>query len=135
MIDLSTIDALERDEGFRAKSYRDSEGLLTIGFGTLIEDGISKEEAGLLLRHRLEKAVEELEGREPLVSALPAPVQSALAQMAYNLGVPRLMLFKDMWACLERKDFPGAAVAALDSRWAEQVGSRANRIAELIRNA
>ena len=94
-MNLSTIDNLKRDEGFRAKSYRDSEGLLTIGFGTLIEDGISKEEAGLLLNHRLEKAVQELEGRKPLVSTLPAPIQSALAQMAYNLGVPRLLRFQE----------------------------------------
>ena len=49
MIEDSTIDSLKRDEGFMAKPYKDSEGLLTIGYGTLIEEGITKEEAELLL--------------------------------------------------------------------------------------
>ena len=133
MIDLATIDDLERDEGFVAKPYKDSEGLLTIGYGTLIEDGITKEEARLLLNHRLEKMIGELETRKPMVRGLPSPVQSALAQMAYNLGVPRLTKFKKMWSALERKDYSTAAIEALDSRWAEQVGTRASRITELIR--
>ena len=133
MIDLATIDGLKRDEGFVAKPYKDSEGLLTIGYGTLIEDGITKEEAGLLLRHRLENTMQELESRKPRVRNLPAPLQSALAQMAYNLGVPRLLKFKMMWAALEQGDYALAADEALDSRWATQVGARANRITELIR--
>ena len=47
MIEDSTIDSLKSDEGFVAKTYKDSEGLLTIGYGTLIEDGITKEEGVL----------------------------------------------------------------------------------------
>ena len=89
----------------------------------------------MLLNHRLEKTMQELEGRKPRIKNLPLPLQSALAQMAYNLGVPRLMQFKKMWAALEQGNYAAAADEALDSRWAEQVGSRANRITELIRNA
>ena len=135
MIEDSTIDSLKLDEGFMAKPYRDSEGLLTIGYGTLIEEGITKDEARLLLNHRLEKMIRELETRKPMVREMPLPVQSALSQMAYNLGVPRLMKFKMMWRALERSDYVDAAQEALDSTWATQVGDRANRIAELIRNA
>ena len=52
---MGIIDDLKRDEGFRAKPYHDSEGKLTIGYGTLIEDGLSEEEAELLLNHRFGK--------------------------------------------------------------------------------
>ena len=129
-----TISALKRFEGFSEKIYLDTEGLETIGFGTLLADGISREEAELLLAHRLKKAIRELQRRKPIVVTLPLSVRRGLRRMAYNLGVPRLMLFKDMWACLERKDFPGAAAAALDSRWSKQVGPRrSGAIANLIR--
>ena len=126
---------IKRDEGFRARPYRDSEGLLTIGYGTLIEDGISEAEAELLLKHRFEQVFGELMTHKPVVRELRGPVIRALANMAYNLGVPRLMSFKRMWAALEASDYDNAAAEALDSKWAGQVGARAERIADLIRSA
>ncbi len=126
---------IKRDEGFCAKPYNDSEGLLTIGYGTLIKDGISEAEAELLLKHRFEKVFDELMARRPTVRDLPVPVIRAMANMAYNLGVPRLMGFKRMWAALEASDYETAAAEALDSQWARQVGARAGRIADLIRSA
>ena len=39
------LEDLKRDEGFSSLPYRDTEGLLTIGYGTLIQNGISEEEA------------------------------------------------------------------------------------------
>ena len=38
-----------------------------------------------------------------------------------------------MLACLAQEDFEGAAEQAIKSRWADQVGRRADRIAERIR--
>ena len=85
------------------KPYKDSEGLLTIGYGTLIEDGLSTEEASLLLNAPSRKGgPESLRAARSVFRELPAPVQSALAQMAYNLGVPRLLKFSKMWAALRQ---------------------------------
>ena len=53
----------------------------------------------------------------------------ALREMAYQMGVPRVMGFKRMLAALERKDWQRAADEALDSRWAEQTPARAQRVA------
>ena len=125
---------LKRDEGFRAKPYRDSEGLLTIGYGTLIEAGISEAEAELLLVHRLEQMIAELVAIHP-IAHFPEAVQRALCNMAYNLGVVRLSEFRRMWRALEDGYLERAADEALDSKWARQVGSRSERIAELIRSA
>ena len=135
-IDISpeTIAALKRHEGYSAKIYLDTEGLRTIGFGTLIEDGISREEATLLLVHRLRKAIRELQKRKPQILTYPMSVRRALRRMAYNMGVPRLLKFKLMWAALDRGDWKTAATEALDSLWARQVGVRAERVASLIRN-
>ena len=134
IVSRRTIAALKRFEGFSAKIYLDSEGLETIGFGTLLAYGISREEAELLLVHRLKKVIRELQRRKPIVVTLPLSVRRGLRRMAYNLGVPRLMTFRKMWAALERRDFRRAAAEALDSRWSQQVGPRrSGAIAKLIR--
>ena len=125
---------LKRDEGFRSKPYHDSEGYLTIGYGTLLKKGISKEEAGLLLGCRMREILTELKARAPVqFNLLPRHVRRALGNMAYNLGVPRLLQFKCMWRALENEDFSKAADEALKSKWARQVGQRAERISTLIR--
>ena len=64
---------------------------------------------------------------------MPEPAQRALANMAFNLGVPRLSQFKNMLSALEKGDYNVAAKEALDSNWAKQVGDRANRIAKVFR--
>ena len=137
VISRSTIAALKRFEGFSAKAYRDSEGLLTIGYGTLIEYGISREEAELLLVHRLKKSIRELQRRKPFVVTLPLSVRRGLRRMAYNLGVPRLMKFTQYVGLLcDVKTSLAPAAEALDSLWSKQVGpKRSGTIANLIGTA
>ena len=54
--------------------------------------------------------------------------------MAFNMGVPRLMKFVNMWMAIERENYPLACVEMLDSRWANQVGKRAVRLSEAMKN-
>jgi lysozyme len=54
--------------------------------------------------------------------------------MGFNLGVPRLNKFKNMWKAVHDRDFSLAAVEMLDSRWASQVGQRAVRLANAMRD-
>lgn len=122
-----------RDEGFAARPYRDTEGVLTIGFGTNLEAGITHDQAQAMLELAMLARWDDLTRRKTWVGGLPLPARRALANMAYNLGVPRLLGFRRMWAALERGDYRAAADEALDSRWAEQVGARAQRIADDIR--
>ena len=125
---------LKRDEGFSPKPYKDSEGNLTIGYGTLIEK-ISRSEAEWFLKYRLSKAISELRQVQPDVDVLPDNVKLAIWNMAYNLGLPKLLGFRRMWAALEARDYETAAAECLDSKWRSQVGARAERIAALIRSA
>ena len=99
---------LKRDEGFRKKPYHDSLGLLTIGYGTLIENGITKQEGHLLLEYRLRQCMDELLARRPGLD-FPPPVRRGLFNMAYNLGVPKLMRFQRMWAALDDAAYDRAA--------------------------
>ena len=59
--------------------------------------------------------------------------QAALTSLAYNLGGPRLSQFVKLKAALQKQDFTTAAQEALQSKWAGQVGARAQEIAALIK--
>ena len=52
--------------------------------------------------------------------------------MAFNLGGPRLTGFVKLRASLIKGDFASAAREAKDSKWAAQVGARADEIANLL---
>ena len=121
-------------EGLKLKPYRCTAGKLTIGVGRNLDDkGISKEEALFLLRNDIHEVMDALEKHEWYLALDPIR-QKVVIDMAYNLGVGGLLKFRKMIAALERGDYEGAADQMLDSRWAEQVGMRATRLAEMMRS-
>jgi lysozyme len=127
------IREIKRDESFRAKPYKDTVGKLTIGYGRNLDDvGISKREALELLRYDVFVANRELLSF-PWYDSLTSCRKRALLNMMYNLGFTRFNKFKKMIKAFKIGDYNLAADEALDSKWAKQVGSRADRIAELIR--
>lgn len=122
------------DEGFMPIPYRCTSGKLSIGYGTNIQDGITKDEALLLMRHRLGKVVAALESRLPFWSKLTDERRRVLANMGYQLGIAGLMGFKRMLAGLSRGDYEAAAREMLDSKLARQDSpGRARRLAERMR--
>lgn len=130
------ITDLKRDEGFRSKVYKCPADRWSLGYGRNVEDlGVTEEEAEHLLRNDVARVERELDRAYPWWIKCPGTVRRGLVNMAFNLGLPRLAGFKRMIACLQAGDYRGASVAALDSKWAEQVGDRAIRIAELIAEA
>ena len=135
---------LESHEGRRTKPYDDATGktlqqgdtlagYLTIGVGINLSAGLSEEEIDYLLESRIKRATDELDQAIPSWREHSDGVQRALVGMAFNMGLPRLLLFKKMLAALAVKDYDTAANEALDSRWATQVGARAIELAEQIR--
>lgn len=125
---------LRRDEGVRLRPYRCTAGKLTIGVGRNLDDtGISAEEAEILLSNDLRQVVAGLDRAVPWWRGLSEPRRRGLANMAFNLGLPRLLGFRRMLAALQAGQGEEAARQALDSQWAGQVGDRAHRIAQMFR--
>jgi lysozyme len=58
--------------------------------------------------------------------------QTVLIDMAFNLGVPTLLKFKGMLHAIDNDDKVQAAVELLDSKYAEQVKTRAVDNAKLL---
>ncbi len=133
MIDQLRAD-LKRDEGVRFELYRDSVGKVTGGVGHNFDDkGISEAVSNLMLDEDIADAYADLDRNAPWWRDMPDRCQDGLANMSFNMGWPRLSGFKRMLAALQAGDYTKAADEALDSRWAVQVGARANRIATLFR--
>ena len=126
---------LMRDEGLRLKPYRDTVGKLTIGVGRNLDDvGITEAEALVLLQNDAQRARRDCrQAFDPWWDNMTERRKRALANMCFNLGLPRLMGFQKMLACLAAGDYDKAADEALDSQWATQVGDRAQRIATAFR--
>jgi len=124
---------LERHEGLRLKPYRDTVGKLTIGYGRNLDDmGITEMEADVLLYGDIARVRDELEAFD-WFPRMTDSRRAALINMAFNLGMPRLRGFRKMIAALEAGEYDRAAEESLDSKWARQVGQRAQEIAQMIR--
>lgn len=127
---------LKRDEGLRLKPYKDSVGKLTIGYGRNLDDvGISQQEAETMLLADINVALGETRDNFPWIKDLPPKVVLGLINMVFNMGIPRVKGFAKMLDALEKHDFERAADEAMNSKWAFQVGPRAERIAKLFREA
>lgn len=120
-------------EALRLFPYKCPADKLTIGYGRNLEDrGISADEAYYMLKNDIKKCQQELAHFDWYVGQ-PVCVQEALVNMCFNLGLPRLLGFKKMISALLKRDYTQAAIEALDSKWAKQVGNRAKDVAVYIR--
>ncbi len=145
-------------EGYRTKPYLDTVGKWTIGVGyNLSDNGIPKnlihelldvcvlpnvrlshKTIDALLTKTLDVACNDAMSvlaleTELIWSKLAPARKNALIEMAFNLGYSRLLTFRKMWAAIDKGDWETASAEALDSKWATQVGTRAEEIAEMLR--
>jgi len=127
---------LVTDEGLRLKPYRCPAGRLTIGVGRNLDDrGVTEPEAMLLLGDDVDECWKRLSTALPWLAGAPEPVQEALVNMAFNLGVAGLLTFKQTLSLIQGGQYAKAAAAMLQSEWAGQVGARARRLADVVRAA
>jgi Phage-related lysozyme (muraminidase) len=124
---------LKLDEGFRQFLYRCTANKLTIGYGFNLEDcGIPEVVAAFWLEYEVKEVERELAKNFPTYRVLDKVRQDVLLNMAYNLGVPKLMEFRNMLSAICENDYATAAKHMLDSKWAKQVGMRAQRLARAM---
>lgn len=122
---------LRIDEGFFSKPYKDTVGVLTIGYGTNLEQGITHKQAEYLMQCELEDCVKELEQTD-WYPDLPTNIKFVMQNMCYNMGIVKLSGFHRTIAYLKAKDWKNAAKQMLNSKWAKQVHARATRLALIV---
>ena len=125
------VSLTEQQEAFKPKPYRDSRGFWTVGFGTNLDAGITREQAEALMRCQLD-ANEQALLAFPWFAGLNPVRRGVIENMAYNMGVSDVLGFEDMVAAIEAKDWPEAARQMRASKWAVQVGDRAKVLATIM---
>lgn len=132
-IDYFLFEQLKRHEGYRRYPYQDTVGKLTIGIGRNIHDvGISEEEAEYLLNNDLHNSARELGQRFGWFPLLSKKRRQAMINLHFNMGINSLMTFKKFLKAMQDENWQAAKDELLDSKYATQVGYRAEELADQI---
>ncbi len=136
---------LIRDEGVKLFVYDDANdnpvvpgytlvGHPTIGIGRALDTrGITMAEALYLNNDDIQAVQNGLLDSLPWLANLDVVRFAALENMAFNLGVNGLLGFTETLAAIKQGNYELAAEDMLQSEWAQQVGDRANRLAQQIK--
>lgn len=139
------IDRIKRDiilsEGIRHTAYKDTLNNWTIGVGHLIK--IPDEE------YLIDKELTSLEVDQIFITDLNQAIDDArkfidgteiheeafeiVIDMAFNLGLPKLMQFQKFRQALLAKQYKMASIEMLDSLWSRQLPNRSKRLAKRMR--
>ena len=135
---------LKIDEGCVYEIYNDHLGYPTFGIGHLVRESdpengspvgtkVSEDRVADAFDDDIEIVLSDCNKLYPDFEDLPEEVQQIIANMMFNLGRPRLSKFRGMKAGVDAKDWDRAADEMVDSRWYAQVGRRAERLVDRMR--
>lgn len=140
--EMQLCDELRRDEGVRYSPYNDSRGIMTIGVGhnmqaSPLPDGwtfpLDDGQVDALLESDLESVYSDLDNALPWWEDLNDARQRVICNMCFNLGLTKLLGFKNTLAAMRQGRYADAALGMLNSAWAQQVGARAIRLAYMMK--
>jgi|TARA_B100000953_G_scaffold158694_1_gene131199 lysozyme len=134
---------LKIDEGVKYEVYNDHLGYKTFGIGHLVVAGdleygapvgtqVSEERVNAVFDKDVQTYINESKKVFPNLESLLEEAQQVIVNMCFNMGAPRLSKFKRFIAAVNESNWSAAAVEMMDSRWATQVGLRAERLRDRI---
>lgn len=124
---------LRIDEDMKRFPYPDTEGNITIGIGyNLTADGLPDDIIEELFSRCLERAKHLAESLFPDFAALSDVRKYVVCNMAFNMA-GKLANFQKFRLAVHEQRWGDAADEMLNSRWAGQVGDRAKRLADAMR--
>ena len=131
------MNQLKAHEGQKQFAYRCSANKLTIGIGRNIDPdggiGLDEVEMAFLLCNDISRCLDEVMIAFPWTQTIDAPRRDAFVNMCFNLGVTRMKTFKRALAYGEAHQWADCSRELLRSKWAQQVGYRAEEIADQVR--
>jgi len=136
---------LETDEGVVHGVYIDKLGHKTCGIGHLCRPGepeydmdagqeISAERVEELYEQDIEVVIRDCRWMFEDWDTLPEEARLVLANMMFNLGLPRLSKFILMRHAIEDRDWKRAGVEMENSKWSKQVPNRSSRLISRMRS-
>jgi lysozyme len=118
--------------------YRDSLGIWTIGHGINVDGdhggGLYDDEVDFIRGRRITRTWTEIYNALPWLQKKPDHIKLGVFCMAYQLGLTRLLGFKNMLAALEVGNIEEACLQARSSKWARQTPARTERVTRLFKD-
>ena len=132
------IKMLKRHEGVKPHAYRCSENFVTVAGGRNIDEtgglGLSVDEIEFLLANDIRRCRAELVENFDWFEGLDSIRQDALIDFNFNVGLTTFMKFKKFIAAIKKGNWDAAATELLSSKYAKQVGARADELAAMIKS-
>jgi len=131
-VDVLTIARLQlkKHEGLSLKPYKDTVGVLTIGYGRNLSNGISQQVAEIMLDEDIATALRDAkEFAAEAWDQLNLARQAVLINMAFNLG-NRLLSFVTFRSAVRLHNPEYAARRMRSTLWYKQVGHRGEELAK-----
>ena len=136
---------LKIDEGVKYEIYKDHLGYPTFGIGHLIVEldeeygepigtGVHLDRVNEAFDKDVVVMIDEAKKVFPNIDILPEEAQQVIVNMCFNMGAPRLSKFKRFIAAVNESNWSTAAIEMMDSLWATQVGARAERLRNRVKN-
>lgn len=127
---------LRLDEGEKLVLYKDSLGFWTIGVGRLLDPArgghISLQESANMLANDITEKTAELVRSLPWVATMDPIRRETLINLAFQLGVPGLLTFKNTVEAVRQGDWEQAALGLKFSRLHAQTPDRTERHMEQL---
>jgi lysozyme len=136
------IAELRRDEGAKYSPYNDTKGIPTVGVGHNLNAKplpagwkypLNDIQVNSLLDDDLEDVFHDLDRSLPWWTDLSNVRQRVIANMCFNLGITKLLGFRNTLVFMRQGKYSQAADGMLASAWASQVKGRATRLADMMR--
>ena len=136
---------LKIDEGCVNSVYLDHLNLPTVGIGHLVTEWddeygkpvgteVSEERVNELFEKDVQVTIDECKLLYNDFDELPEEAQQIIANMMFNMGRPRLSRFHKMKKAVDARDWVEAGNQKKDSRWYNQVTTRADRLVERMKS-
>lgn len=136
---------LKIDEGCVNSVYLDHLNLPTVGIGHLVTEWddeygkpvgteVSEERVNELFEKDVQVTIDECKLLYNDFDELPEEAQQIIANMMFNMGRPRLSRFHKMKKAVDARDWVEAGNQMKDSRWYNQVTTRADRLVERMKS-
>ena len=121
-------------EGCRLRPYRDSEGVLTAGYGRNLEAvPFSRTEVDLMFDNDFDRA-RQLARSFHVYEQLNSVRRGVLIEMVFQMGKAGVARFKNFLKAAQAEDWDKAHDEMLDSKWHEQSTRRCEELAALFRD-
>ena len=128
-------EAVKLSEGYRARVYKDTLGIDTIGYGFAIKDlELDEDICDMILDKKLNKLIKDVDNKFLFMDDIAVEAQDVVYEMCYQLGINGFSKFKKTIAYLRDENYKMAAIEMLDSRWAKQTPNRAKRLSNIIKD-